>query len=732
MERPSQTSERPLGNKPVAARQSSSDAVKAMMAEVGLVPEVGWIVTIALFGLGGIVCLLGNIFLNDLAGWGPRIIGIVCILFAAASVIGLRRKLASKAYTHLRIGFGISIQIVGAIVFGAPAQAFMLMPLFSTVAPAIYYTGAVPWMYTVLGSAYVGGILLFIDQPVTIGMALVTPVVIATICISLMLAGKRTRSIAAANRRMACTDALTGAANMRKLREELELLLNDQGDDGQFALFAMDLDNFKLVNDTFDHTVGDHVLKAVSAALQAEVGPRDLVTRRGGDEFAILVRDFNGRDLDELQSRLTAAIAEAREATCPEISPTGCVAYVRRRRNDTLPTILESADEALHIVKSDFHRRNGGSRNMSAASVIAEADSKAQLATDGETSPEPKRKPEKYGVANAMWQDAASMFMVFAGVISVLGVSGLGHPLSPSMGLLGGFAMFACAVACAIARAKRVSVSYLHVAFGGAIGALLAIALAAGSMGAALIDLYAVVTVFAYHLFVPRIATRYLPFCVGAFSLVAFTSSAPYAFARSAAFAMFMVITAATIAKLRSVTATFVQENWELSQRDSLTGVANVRALKVRVIEAVEKAQLEGETVALVSVDLDEFKEVNDTFSHTVGDQVLAATAHAISENVRLDDLVARRGGDEFVVLARGSTRDEVDAVAARVRSAIERARLRICPELRPSASVAVIEWETGDSAEEFLEKADSALHVAKLESRGDAADTVSSAISNC
>ena len=139
---------------------------------------------------------------------------------------------------------------------------------------------------------------------------------------------------------------------MRSLRERISAELGRPSGDGQpFALFAMDLDNFKQVNDRFDHSMGDRVLCAVAAALSEELEPGDLAVRRGGDEFAVLVANPAERDLDELQAALERAIARARTATCPQITPSGTVAYIRTRPGEELGAMMERADQALHDAK---------------------------------------------------------------------------------------------------------------------------------------------------------------------------------------------------------------------------------------------------------------------------------------------------------------------------------------------------------------------------------------------
>jgi diguanylate cyclase (GGDEF)-like protein len=114
------------------------------------------------------------------------------------------------------------------------------------------------------------------------------------------------------------------------------------------------------------------------------------------------------------------------------------------------------------------------------------------------------------------------------------------------------------------------------------------------------------------------------------------------------------------------------EEARRLSLADPLTGLANRRAL----IDELESATggREDETVGLVLVDLDGFKEANTLYGHPGGDTALMAAARALRDAARSEDVVARLGGDEFAIVARGVTAAALEALAARVLAAIRSA----------------------------------------------------------
>lgn len=129
-----------------------------------------------------------------------------------------------------------------------------------------------------------------------------------------------------------------------------------------------------------------------------------------------------------------------------------------------------------------------------------------------------------------------------------------------------------------------------------------------------------------------------------------------------------------------------------LALYDSLTGLANRRLLSERLQQALRSAARYEEAVAVCHLDLDGFKAVNEVFGHRVGDQLLQALAHRLSEIARSSDMAARVGGDEFVVLREclhGGAEDAA-AVAERVLARVREPYLIDRHEVLVSASVGV------------------------------------------
>jgi diguanylate cyclase (GGDEF)-like protein len=152
------------------------------------------------------------------------------------------------------------------------------------------------------------------------------------------------------------------------------------------------------------------------------------------------------------------------------------------------------------------------------------------------------------------------------------------------------------------------------------------------------------------------------------------------------------------------------------ARSDALTGLANRFELEERLTAAVSGGP---NRIALVAVDLDGFKPINDSYGHFVGDEVLAAVAARLLKCVRADDTVARVGGDEFVVLARLAPGADPSELTARIRRALARPLATSAGLLHVGGSIGVALSEHGQEPADLLRRADKAMYRVKL-SRSD------------
>jgi diguanylate cyclase (GGDEF)-like protein/PAS domain S-box-containing protein len=160
-----------------------------------------------------------------------------------------------------------------------------------------------------------------------------------------------------------------------------------------------------------------------------------------------------------------------------------------------------------------------------------------------------------------------------------------------------------------------------------------------------------------------------------------------------------------------------------LAHHDVLTGLPNRGTFLERLDQLMSAARESGDRLALLFIDLDHFKRVNDSLGHLVGDMLLKSVASRITECLRASDLVARFGGDEFMVLLPAANqRGDVDEVAHKLLRAIEMP-VEIEGEsisVTPSIGVALFP-DHGDNASTLIKHADTAMYVAKSRGRANA-----------
>lgn len=153
-----------------------------------------------------------------------------------------------------------------------------------------------------------------------------------------------------------------------------------------------------------------------------------------------------------------------------------------------------------------------------------------------------------------------------------------------------------------------------------------------------------------------------------------------------------------------------------LAHHDTLTRLPNRVLFLAQLKEALLYARREGVPVGLMFIDLDRFKPINDTLGHAVGDQLLVAVAERIRASVRESDMVARQGGDEFIVMLRGLKRaDDAAVIAGKLTSELARPFELAGGTVTIGASIGIACYpRDGEDAESLLKHADAAMYVAK------------------
>ena len=174
---------------------------------------------------------------------------------------------------------------------------------------------------------------------------------------------------------------------------------------------------------------------------------------------------------------------------------------------------------------------------------------------------------------------------------------------------------------------------------------------------------------------------------------------------------------------MRVLTERKQEHLYELAHYDALTGLPNRLLLQDRLRQALAKARRDDRALALLFIDIDRFKFVNDTLGHAAGDELIRQVGQRLEAAVRESDTVARVGGDEFIVLACGiDNAQKADAVAQKLLDALAPACMLDGHELVVSASIGIALFpadDDGGEAGELFKKADAALHKAKELGKG-------------
>jgi diguanylate cyclase (GGDEF)-like protein len=156
----------------------------------------------------------------------------------------------------------------------------------------------------------------------------------------------------------------------------------------------------------------------------------------------------------------------------------------------------------------------------------------------------------------------------------------------------------------------------------------------------------------------------------------------------------------------------------EQATHDPLTGAVNRRQLDIELKRTVQRNGRTGEPFAVLVVDVDHFKRINDVFGHERGDRVLAGLGSLLRRRLRSSDVLARVGGEEFVIVLRAVDRATSTGLAESFRAAVETAHLA-GPEVTCTCSIGATHVARLDGdVEDLLRRADRALYAAKSAGR--------------
>jgi diguanylate cyclase (GGDEF)-like protein len=164
--------------------------------------------------------------------------------------------------------------------------------------------------------------------------------------------------------------------------------------------------------------------------------------------------------------------------------------------------------------------------------------------------------------------------------------------------------------------------------------------------------------------------------------------------------------------------AHFVERVKQLAYLDGLTGIFNRRFFDLRILEEIERARRYGTGMAIIMVDIDQFKRLNDEFGHLLGDEVLRQVSSLFHRQLRKIDVVCRYGGEEFAILLTQTNAQQAMTIAEKLRRTIEKWQFPGVPRtVTISAGVAAFPTH-GTTRDEMIRAADTGLYVAKQAGR--------------
>lgn len=162
-----------------------------------------------------------------------------------------------------------------------------------------------------------------------------------------------------------------------------------------------------------------------------------------------------------------------------------------------------------------------------------------------------------------------------------------------------------------------------------------------------------------------------------------------------------------------------VGELENLAYRDTLTGVPNRRYVELKVKQAIQEVEEFGRSMGLLMIDVDHFKQVNDTYGHEIGDDALCAVCKTLTHNLRSGDTVGRWGGEEFLVIVADVNLASLGAFAEKCRMLIAESAIPVKDEhLAITVSLGATLIRSGDSEQTNIKRADELMYASKMSGR--------------
>lgn len=677
--------------------------VWTVAAFLWLVPGLLQLATFAL-GLTAIPLPLSVVLITGVL---PLVMSAVWFRFARLNVDDIR-------LFHLPVALGLLVIVIGNVLDPNEGGADAIYPMLPMIFALVLFPWSHAWPYVIAGVLGSAAFVATGTDPTPWVRVVVTISVALTTASLLAIGQKQQRAAMRRNHELSEADALTGLANVRRLRDRLAVEIARERGDAEFALLTLDLDDFKAVNDGLGHSTGDRVLVEVARAIESCLLPGEIVARRGGDEFTVVMFPQDERTAETLRERIAAAIKETRVDLCPAIEPGASIGVAYHIAGEPLDALLVRADRSLHDAKRLSHLRRGRTEGRDAASLGAEAFGVRLLAAGRDDVPKPWDETH----AESSWRMLAGLFLALASIVPAVGI------VEPSSEFLNP-AVFATCLFAAGAGIACMSIPddipgwIQSLALAGSFGVALALVAFAGPEHESLADLLVLPSLIAFYISGVRIGAAFAAIAMTAYIIFLESVGSDLLVMRAQQTLIVVVLVGYLVPHAVKKARESAEENERLAGIDPLTGLANLRRMNQRLDDELDRARSVGGYTTVFMVDLDDFKTVNDRHDHRTGDAMLIAVGQALVRAVRDGDLVARRGGDEFVAIVPHTGDVDPEFVAGRIEFEVIKARKEICPAENPDVSVGWVSGRPGDSAAELIARADAAEKRVKQAHRG-------------
>jgi diguanylate cyclase (GGDEF)-like protein len=153
----------------------------------------------------------------------------------------------------------------------------------------------------------------------------------------------------------------------------------------------------------------------------------------------------------------------------------------------------------------------------------------------------------------------------------------------------------------------------------------------------------------------------------------------------------------------------------ELTTKDQLTNIYNRSYIDYQLKALKDEFSVFSQPFGVAFMDIDNFKNVNDTYGHAIGDEVLKLVSRTISSNIREDDVFGRYGGEEFVLILKLSTKEALERISNKLRVLIEKSSLKIGKQvIKVTISIGITMFKKNDTKDSVIERADNAMYKSK------------------